>query len=731
MQHVVYDWVIVSSVSLLLAAWAAVLLLFWRATRRGWGPQANLARHLVLALGGALVLYTLYWAVALASRTNFLSSEVWELLTRDDVLVLFHAEMVVIILSALLLPDRKHISDMNPAGLRRQGLQELSEVSHAIVSAVDLDQILHRTLVGAVLAVPAADIGLLYLLESDGSTLTARVSYGLEPTGERLAWVQNGEWLAHTTIQDGKARLLGPRHGEELGSPESHAWPAAEAARVSRARGAIGVPLILGQRPAGALVLFALQPAAGFQRDDLLLLEPLANQAAIAIENVRLYREIHGQAQTLALQARDLEQKVGLLSALQAASRALTQHLDLGSVLDEILRFVTRVCHADCAAVILEGPDGVWRPQRAVGIAGAQADGATVERRDPVIQRLLAHQPLRVGNTDTSGPLYRAVFSRWLTDAGVRAYMMVPLQSRGRVVGAVGVFDRSPRAYQDEELEVLAAFADQASIAIRNARLYELEAARVRALRETDELKSTLLSSVSHELRTPLHHIKGFASTLLRTDVEWNRETERDFLQSINRESDRLARLVENLLEMSRIEAGHSEQFQREWWTIADIVNLAVARFPSLDEHHRIVVSVPLDLQPVHVDGNAIERVLVNLIENAIKYSPPGTEVCVQAEGNDRQVVVSVADEGPGVPADEVEAIFQKFHRGSNASPMTPGFGLGLAICRSLVAAHDGSIGVEPGPLGGACFRISLPVATETEHERTQAPSATAVASTG
>ncbi len=223
--------------------------------------------------------------------------------------------------------------------------------------------------------------------------------------------------------------------------------------------------------------------------------------------------------------------------------------------------------------------------------------------------------------------------------------------------------------------------------------------------RELDRAKSALLSAVSHELRTPLASIKGYVSSLLADDVEWDEATRREFLTIISEEADRLHRLVSNLLDMSRLEAG-TLIIRRDAYQLQDIISRALRGVPRTD--HVIQIDVPADLPPVYVDAARIEVVLRNLIENAQKYTPPGGKIRVRAAALDGEVVIRVEDRGPGIPPEHREHIFDRFYRvpGVRAG----GAGLGLAICKGFVQAHGGDIWVEDNPEGGAIFAFTLPI---------------------
>jgi two-component system sensor histidine kinase KdpD len=239
---------------------------------------------------------------------------------------------------------------------------------------------------------------------------------------------------------------------------------------------------------------------------------------------------------------------------------------------------------------------------------------------------------------------------------------------------------------------------------------------QVEILRRTDALRTALLSSVSHDLRTPLASIKAAASSLLQEDMQWDEDTRRSFANTIEREADRLNRLVENLLDMSRIEGGALKP-EKEWYAITALVQDVVERLQPLLHGREIRTSLPPDLPPVQVDYLYIDQVVTNLLENVTRYTPAGSPIDVSAEVKNKQMLISVADRGPGIPAGERERIFDKFYRVLTSQRDTRGSGLGLAVCRGLVEAHGGRIWVESREGGGALFRFTLPLRSmEEEH---------------
>jgi two-component system sensor histidine kinase KdpD len=229
-------------------------------------------------------------------------------------------------------------------------------------------------------------------------------------------------------------------------------------------------------------------------------------------------------------------------------------------------------------------------------------------------------------------------------------------------------------------------------------------AASLRA--RTEEMRSSLLAAVSHDLRTPLAAITG-AATSLRDVSQLGRETASELIESICDGAERLDRLVANLLSMTRLES-REVSLRREWVPVGEIVGSALAVVDKLVAKREVSVSIDPDLPLLHVDPLLIEQLLVNLLENAVRYAP-NSAIELSARRLTNEVELSVSDRGPGLPPEVSTRAFQKFVRGAGARG--PGVGLGLAICDSIAAAHGGSLIAEPRSGGGTTFRVALPAA--------------------
>ena len=254
-------------------------------------------------------------------------------------------------------------------------------------------------------------------------------------------------------------------------------------------------------------------------------------------------------------------------------------------------------------------------------------------------------------------------------------------------------------------------FLDQVAFLIERGRLQH-ENLRIEILQRTDSLRTALLSSVSHDLRTPLTSIKAAASSLLQEDVLWDRQAMHSFAAVIERQADRLNRLVGNLLDMSRIEEGALKP-EKEWYSLNALVQDVLDRLQPLLEERPVIMHLPADLPPLEIDYLQIDQVLTNLVENVVRYTPAATPVEISTLHVDEYIQLSVADRGAGIPVADLERIFNKFYRvldDKGTSNYANGTGLGLAVCRGLVEAHGGRIWAEQRPGGGAIFFVTLPV---------------------
>lgn len=299
--------------------------------------------------------------------------------------------------------------------------------------------------------------------------------------------------------------------------------------------------------------------------------------------------------------------------------------------------------------------------------------------------------------------------------------LYLPLIASTGAIGVVAVRPKVPGRVMDrEQLHLLESLVSQVALAIERTRLSEAaQKAQVQA--ETERMRNAILSSVSHDLRTPLATITGAASSLIEGRERLDPASRLELARSIYGEADRLDRLLKNLLDMMRLEAG-AVQLSRQWHPVDEIVGAALARLERRLHDHTVTTAFPSDLPLVLIDGVLLEQVLVNLMENAAKYAPSGSGIDLSASATDHEVVVEVADRGPGLPSGEEARIFDKFYRGKTARE--GGVGLGLTICRGIMEAHGGRIWAENRRGGGAIFRLAIPLPgrpPSVESERSEA----------
>ncbi len=282
----------------------------------------------------------------------------------------------------------------------------------------------------------------------------------------------------------------------------------------------------------------------------------------------------------------------------------------------------------------------------------------------------------------------------------------LPLVAAGRTIGVLSV-EPAERPRDTAAEQLLETFCSQTALALHRVLLaQEAQAAELRA--RAEELRSSLLSSVSHDLRTPLATITGAATTLLEGGPELPREVHRDLADAIREEAERLARLVANLLDMSRLESGELV-LHRDWTPIDEPIGAALGRLEGQLGGRDVEVQIAPGLPLVALDAILMEQLLMNLLENAVKYTPPGTPITIQVTREGDAIVLAVLDRGPGVAEEALPRIFDKFVR-AGGPPGTQGVGLGLAICRAVAQAHGGSITAGQRPGGVAVFRVTLPI---------------------
>jgi len=400
-------------------------------------------------------------------------------------------------------------------------------------------------------------------------------------------------------------------------------------------------------------------------------------------------------------------------AAINRLSTLLVSEVSTATVVDTLLTETVRLMQAGRAVLFLQGDGGL----RVAGAAPADVGPPDAETRDTAAWAFAHNQALGLPPAqDESSPGTAATPPARSTRGQEGPDVFVPLQAATGARGVLWVADlridpRHPAAFAG----LLRSLANLVAAFLERQRLQE-EVTRAEATRAADVLKASLLSSVSHELKTPLAALTATVSNLLETDTQWDEATTRAELEAIVADVTRLNNGVGSLLDLSRLEGGAWEP-RRDWYDLDDLVNTALSRLPGMGVQ-RLKLEIPARLPPVYVDWEQWTRLLLNLTENALLYSPPGSEVRVRAEQQGEGILLAVEDDGPGVPPQEREAVFEKFYRGTVAGGRAPsGTGLGLAIAREIVTAHGGGIRVVSSLSGGARFEVSLPRADAQQDE--------------
>ena len=404
---------------------------------------------------------------------------------------------------------------------------------------------------------------------------------------------------------------------------------------------------------------------------------------AVMLSVAMLVSALTARIRTQAELARQRERRTEALYRLSHKLASTSGAMQLAGVTEELL------------STVFNGQAAVFLPST-TGLLAVRSGGRTAwdpNAEEHVAQWVHKHRRPAGRETDT------------LPNASA---LHLPMIVGEASLGVVALKLPSQAPLDLEQRQLLEAFVNQVALAMERDRLAQ-EAQKILAEAEAEKLRSSLLSAVSHDLRTPLATIAGASSSLL-IGGNMDAGTRRELLQSIWEESDRLSRLVENLLHMTRIESSRLE-LRKEWQPIDEVIGSALHRLDKTLTEHRIETRVPPRLPMVAIDGLLIEQVLINLLDNAAKYSPVGTEINVQARPSKEEIIVMVIDAGPGLASGEQERVFDKFYRGSQHTDSGRGAGLGLAICKAIVQTHGGRIWAEPAEDGqGTCFAFTIPL---------------------
>jgi GAF domain-containing protein len=484
--------------------------------------------------------------------------------------------------------------------------------------------------------------------------------------------------------------------------------PARRAGRIQGWRSATFVPLVRVGVGIGVIQLVHPEPGqSSLTPKQLDLVKTFADQAVIAIENVRLFKELQSQTEALT-------KSVGQLTALGDVGRAISSTLDLETVLKTIVSRAVQLTALD-AGVIYEYDEATanfqlraWENVEEGGIAqlrttqvriGEGAIGRSVVTREP------EHVP------DTHSPDYPAHLRERLDPFGYRSVLAVPLLRETQIVGALMMLRKQAGAFAPEVVEVLKTFGTQSAMAIQNARLYREIAEKGKQLEAASEHKSQFLASMSHELRTPLNAILGFNEMILDQIYGDVPVDMRDPLQNIQTSGKHLLRLINNVLDLAKIEAGRMELALAEYSVQEAVTSVHSTLKPlAADKGLEFVATVPADLPLAYGDAGRISQCLMNLAGNSLKFTKSG-KVAISVAQQNGVLRYSVADTGIGIPPDKIGSLFTEFKQtDATIASEYGGTGLGLSITKKFIEMHGGRIWVESELGKGSSFLFEVPL---------------------
>jgi signal transduction histidine kinase len=585
---------------------------------------------------------------------------------------------------------------------RNRDLTATSEILRVISSSPTDVQPVFDTIVRSAVRLCDGLFGALFQFDGELLHLVAQHNYTAEAleTAHRI-------FPARPTRAFGAGRAILERAVVHL--PEVEVDPEYQQQTLARAigwRSGLFVPMLREGAPIGVIMATRAEPRP-FSDSEIELLKTFADQAVIAIENVRLFKEL--QART-----GELTRSVDQLTALGEISQAVSSTLDVETVLQTIVSRASQLAGADGCAIY-------------------EYDSATeafhiraTHNLDAVLVATLRASPLRKGEgamgraaetreptqvADIAAPgAYQSHIRDTLLAAGYRALLSVPLLREGEVIGSLSLNRHAPGEFPPEAVEVLKTFATQSALAIQNARLFREIADKSRQLEAASRHKSEFLANMSHELRTPLNAIIGFSEVLNERMFGELNDKQAEYLRDIHASGTHLLSLINDILDLSKVEAGRMELELTDFDLPAAMDN-AVTLVRERASRKGITVRIAVEEQvgTIRGDERKIRQVLLNLLSNAIKFTPEGGRIEVAAVPNGGSVEVSVRDTGAGIAPEHHEAVFEEFRQVGAADKKAEGTGLGLALARKFIELHGGKIWVTSQVGAGSTFTFTLP----------------------
>jgi signal transduction histidine kinase len=463
----------------------------------------------------------------------------------------------------------------------------------------------------------------------------------------------------------------------------------------------LSVPLMREDRAIGAIALWRME-ARRFSDKQIALIKTFADQAAIAIENVRLFNETKEA----------LEQQTAISEILRVISSSPT---DVQPVLDAIAERAAQLCDASAASMYLTDGDTL-RHLASKGPSPdpvSHVDSLPINRDSISGRALLERRTIEVNDMLAEGADYPLSLEIAQRD-GHRTVVVVPLFREGKPFGTIVLRRKEVRPFSERELALLQTFGDQAAIALENVRLFREIEDKSRQLEVANKHKSEFLANMSHELRTPLNAIIGFSEVLLEKMFGEINVKQQDYLSDIHSSGRHLLALINDILDLSKIEAGRME-LEPSDFDVPSALQNALTLVRERAQRHGIALSLQIDpaVRELRADERKFKQILVNLLSNAVKFTPDGGRVALRARPVENGLEVSVSDTGIGIAPEDQEKVFEEFRQvGGDYKTKQEGTGLGLALARRFVELHRGVITVQSELGKGATFTFTIPGAT-------------------
>ncbi len=577
-------------------------------------------------------------------------------------------------------------------------------------SAFDLPRVLD-TVISHATRLSAAEAGFVY--QADGEFLRMSSAFG-----ERAELMR--EWQREHPI---RVDYLGSSTGRAFSEKRTvhipdvladDSYTYREAQELGRFRTLLSVPLLQQGRAIGVIALWRTV-ARSFGAEEIALVESFADQAVIAIQNVRFFEETRTA----------LERQTAVSEVLKTISSTV---FDLEPTLQTVMENAARLCDADIAWMMHRDSDSVdirggfryARTPELLDLLGPSRGPVTPAMRSSgdwpqsVIGRVYAAgRTINVDDAEADAELYRA--SHRVRETGSRSILAVPVLTDGQVGEVMVLSRRTVRPFTEREVALVETFADQAAIAIKNVKLFTEIQQKGRELEVANRHKSEFLANMSHELRTPLNAIIGFTEVLLQGIFGPLNEKQREYQDDVLTSGKHLLTLINDILDLSKIEAGRME-LEPTTFTMAAALDSGFTIVRERAARHGIVLraDLPSDLPPVEADERKVKQILYNLLSNAVKFTPDGGRVDVLATAQDGEMRVDVMDTGIGIARDDQAKVFEEF-RQVGRERSREGTGLGLTLTKRFVELHGGRIWLESEPGKGSTFSFTLPLRRPAE----------------